>query len=72
MSMKFIIISIFLFFLGKQRFRIINSEGKVVKEFLLSAGESRTLETTDFRSGLHFYQLFSNEETFETGKFLIQ
>ena len=53
-------------------FLFLNSEGKVVKEFLLSSGESRTLETADFRAGLYFYQLFSNEQTFETGKFLIQ
>jgi len=56
----------------KEMFRIINSEGKIIKEFLLFSGESRTLKTTDFRAGLYFYQLFSNEQTFETGKFLIQ
>lgn len=47
-------------------------EGKIVKEFLLSTGESKSLDTSDFRTGLYFYQLFSNEQTFETGKFLIQ
>jgi hypothetical protein len=57
---------------SKERFRIINSEGKIIKEFLFSSGESRTIETADFKSGLYFYQLFLSEQTFETGKFLIQ